>query len=228
MSDSTEPSAWDPSWEELFRRRGWGRYPPEHVIRFVARWFFGVEDRSRIRLLEIGCGPGANVWFMAREGFSVSGIDGSPTAIRLAEDRLTGEGLKADLRVGDFTRLPWEDESFDGVVENASLYSNRTESIERALDEVHRVLRPGAPFLSSFFSDRSWGHGTGEMVEPDGFLNIREGPLALSRYCFFLRRERVAELFGRFGNIEVERVSKTVDAERHLIEHLVISCRKQA
>jgi SAM-dependent methyltransferase len=226
MSDAAEDGAWDPVWEETFRRRSWGRYPPEHLIRFVARWFFGVEDRSRVRLLEIGCGPGANVWFTAREGFSVSGIDGSPTAIRQAEHRLAGEGLKADLRVGDLTRLPWQNESFDGVIENASLYSNRMAAIKQALDEVHRVLRPGGPFLSSFFSDRSWGYGTGEMVEPEGFIKLREGPLALGNFCFFLKRDRIPELFYRFDELEVERISRTLNGERHLIEQLVITCRK--
>jgi tRNA G46 methylase TrmB len=49
----------------------WGKYPPEHVIRFVARNFYRVPDRKYVHLLEVGCGPGANVWFMAREGFAV-------------------------------------------------------------------------------------------------------------------------------------------------------------
>ena len=226
MSDSVLARTWDPVWEETFRSRGWGRYPPEHVVRFVASRFFGVKDRSKVRLLEIGCGPGANVWFMAREGFSVSGIDGSQTAIRQAEQRLAEEGLRADLRTGDFTQLPWPDESFDGVVENVSLYSNRRAAIERALDEVHRVLRPTGLFLSTFFSDRTWGYGTGETAEPEGFMNVREGPLALGNYCFFLRRDRVQELFRRFAEVEVETVSRTMDGERHLIEQLVITCRR--
>lgn len=42
---------------------------PEHVIRFVVRWFFAVQSRRSVQLLEIECGPGANVWFMAREDF---------------------------------------------------------------------------------------------------------------------------------------------------------------
>jgi ubiquinone/menaquinone biosynthesis C-methylase UbiE len=226
MSGAVERGAWNPIWEDIFRSRSWGRYPPEHLIRFIARFFFGVDDRSSFRLLEIGCGPGPNVWFMAREGFSVSGIDGSPTAIRQAKQRLAEEGLQADLRSGDFTQLPWPDESSDGVVENASLYLNRTAAIERALNEVHRVLRPRAPFLSCFFSDRTWGYGTGELVEPDGFNNLTEGPLAMSGFCFFLRRERVAHFFRQFVDVEVESVSRTLDGERHLIEQLVITCRK--
>ncbi len=228
MSIHPDKSTWDPRWEEIFRNKQWGKYPPEHILRFVARNFYHVSDRTKVRLLEIGCGPGANVWFMAREGFAVSGIDGSETAIRRARQRLTGEGLAADLRVGDFADLPWANASFDGVVENVSLCSNSRNSIERALTEVRRVLKPGGLFLSSFFTERTWGYGTGDLVEPDGFKNLREGPLAGTGFCFFFRRDRVPELFHDFTDVTVERISWTVEGERHLIEQLVITCRKPA
>jgi len=228
MSDSIVPGTWDPVWEKIFRSQEWGKYPPEHVIRFIARNFYSASDRRAIQLLEIGCGPGANVWFMAREGFSVSGIDGSSTAIQRSKERLATEGLTADLRVGDFTDLPWPDAIFDGVVENVSLGSNPLSAIECSLNEVHRVLRPGAPFLSSFFSDKTWGYGAGEMSERDGFTNISEGPLANLGFCLFLSRDRVPEVFRCFTDTNVERVSWTLGGEQHLIEQLVVTCRKSA
>ena len=219
-------TTWDPVWEQLFQSREWGKYPPEHVIRFIARNFHGYTDRGSVSLLEIGCGPGANVWFMAREGFEVCGIDGSPTAIQSARQRLNGEGLNADLRVGDFVQLPWGDDTFDGVVENVSLYANPWASIQRAVNEVRRVLKPGAPFLSSFFTNRTWGYGLGEMVEPDAFINLREGPLSGAGFCLFLREERVPELFCDFDSLSFERISRTLDGDQRLLEQLVITCRK--
>jgi SAM-dependent methyltransferase len=227
MSNSLEVGTWDPKWEEIFRSKSWGRYPQEHIIRFIARTFSSVRDRSTIRLLEIGCGPGANIWFMTREGFSVSGIDGSATAIHRARQRLAEEGLAADLRIGDCAQLPWGDSTFDGVVENVSLYCNPAAAIDRALNEVHRVLRPGAFFLSSFFSDRTWGYGEGTMIERDGFVDLREGPLAGAGFCLFLNRGRVSEVFHAFEDVTVDRLAWTLNAERHLIEQLVITCRKQ-
>jgi len=228
MSDSIMPGTWDPVWEKIFSSQEWGKYPQEHLVRFIARNFYSVSDRRVIRLLEIGCGPGANVWFMTREGFSVSGIDGSSTAIQRAKERLASEELVADLRVGDFTELPWPDATFDGIVENVSLGCNPISSIERALDEVNRVLRPGAPFLSSFFSDKTWGYGEGEVTERDGFINLRDGPLAKGGFCLFLSRDRIPELFRRFTDTNVERVSWTLGGERHLVEQLVVTCRKSA
>ncbi|MCL2658895.1 MAG: class I SAM-dependent methyltransferase [Acidobacteriaceae bacterium] len=221
-----ETGTWDPIWEKVFRNKKWGKYPPEHIVRFIAQSFYGSKERSQVRLLEVGCGPGANVWFMVREGFTVSGIDGSSTAIQQAQQRLAGEGLSADLRVGDLARLPWPDAVFDGAVENVSLYCNPLAAVERALDEVHRVLRPGAPFLSSFFSNRTWGYGQGDRIEQDGYTNIPEGPLSGSGFCLFLSRDRVDVIFHRFQLLAVERITRTLDNEQHLIEQLVVTCRK--
>lgn len=177
-------------------------------------------------MFELGCGPGANVWFMAREGFTVSGIDGSSTAIKQANERLSREGLRADLRVGDYSTIPWPDASFDGVVENVSLCCNRWAAIQHALGEVRRVLKPGAPFISSFVTDRTWGYGLGTMVEPDGFTGVTEGPLVGEGLIVFLRRDRINQLFYDFADVAIERVSWTLEGERHLIEQFVITCRK--
>jgi len=228
MTNPAEIGTWDPVWDWIFRSKSWGKYPPEHIIRFIARCYFNAEDRSKVRLLEIGCGPGANLWFIAREGFSASGIDGSSVAIDRAKERLAAEGLTADLRVGDYAQLPWPDSSFDGIIENVSLYSNPATAIDGALNEAHRTLRPGGRFLSSFFSDRTWGYGEGNMIERDGFVNLREGPLAGAGFCLFLDRERVPEMFHAFSELAVERVSWTLDNEQHLVEQLVITCRKEA
>lgn len=61
--------SFDQSWEEIHAKRIWGGYPSEHVIRFVARNFYGVQNRDCVRILDFGCGAGAHTWYLVREGF---------------------------------------------------------------------------------------------------------------------------------------------------------------
>ena len=48
-------------------------YPNEEMCRFMGRRYFSTErsERANISILEVGCGSGANLWMLAREGFDV-------------------------------------------------------------------------------------------------------------------------------------------------------------
>ena len=81
----------DPLWETIFSTRAWGRYPSEDLIRFCAQRFYGLQPRSDVRLLEVGFGTGANLWYFAREGFSVHGLEGSEAGAAQAAQRLDME-----------------------------------------------------------------------------------------------------------------------------------------
>lgn len=149
-------NTFDAIWESRYKSnpgyRSW--YPWTGVVSFVLREAPRDRPRSEVRILEIGCGTGNNLWFVAREGFQAAGLDISPTAIDFARMRLAKEGLEADLRVGDFSSLPFPDASFDLVFERAALsFSNRS-GIRMCMSEVRRVLKPGGLFQCTPYSDR--------------------------------------------------------------------------
>jgi SAM-dependent methyltransferase len=220
-------NSWDPAWEDLFRAREWGRYPNEHLVRFVARSFYSASDRSQVRILDLGCGQGPNTWYMAREGFSVSGIDGSQSALARARERLESENLKADLRVGDYLNLPWKNDVFDAVVDIASLYANRAEGFKQALQQVHRVLKPGGLVFSLSFSKKTWGYGLGKEIEPDGFTDIPEGPMEGRGFSLYLDLKRLRDFFAEFQDLTVDKASWTCGGMKHAIEEWLVSCKKR-
>src|SRR5579872_6053760 len=125
--------SWAPErWDLVFAQRSeWSKYPSENVIRFVARNWYNAADRKRVRLLDLGSGPGSNTWYMAREGFSVSAVDGSPQAMALLRARLRGDRLTAELKVADYVKLPWPNDFFDGAIDHASIMHNPHERSRR-------------------------------------------------------------------------------------------------
>lgn len=217
--------SWDPIWEETFANREWGRYPPEELIRFVARHFYATPDRPSVRILEIGCGPGANIWYLAREGFTAYGIDGSSTAIGQAEAYLASEGLEAQLSVGDVTDLArvYSSACFDAVVDVGCLVCNPMPEIAAILDQASRLLKPGGRIFSMVLAAGSWGDGLGRQLEPGTFVDIGEGPLAGKGLCHFFSAEDLDILFGqRFDDLQIDYIHRSCAGGDQLIKHWLV------
>ncbi len=145
--------SWDPVWENVFKVSKWRGYPSENLVRFMARNFYS-KNRGEIKVLDVGCGSGANLWYLSREGFKAYGIDGSKTAIELAEKKLSFDNLKAELHVGDVLDLNvFPDGYFDVVIDLESLCTNKMEATRKILSEIYRVLNNSGLFYSEAFSE---------------------------------------------------------------------------
>jgi ubiquinone/menaquinone biosynthesis C-methylase UbiE len=196
-------------WNELFGRRSWGKYPPEELVRFVARTFPDGGQRRGLRALEVGCGPGANLWYLAREGFTIAGIDGSANAIAMARERLRAEGLaaslqSADLRVGNFAALPWDDSSFDVVIDIEAIVHNTVPVIRSVIAEIVRVLKPGGWFFAKMFGPKTTGIMTGTMVE-DGTMQYPEfGPMVGCGLVHPFNEEEIVKLLASFRDVALD------------------------
>jgi ubiquinone/menaquinone biosynthesis C-methylase UbiE len=100
----------------------------------------------RGRVLEIAPGPGFFSIELAKLGdYQVTGLDISETFVRIAMDNARNAGVSVDFRHGNASEMPFEDGSFDFVYCSAA-FKNFSEPL-KALDEMHRVLRPGGEAL---------------------------------------------------------------------------------
>jgi SAM-dependent methyltransferase len=105
-------------------------------------------DRIQVRgkrILEVGLGYGTVGQYLKQEGAEYLGMDiaSGPAAMMAHRHRLLGADPTA--LVGDALRMPFANETFDAVVAIGCLH--HTGDFPRAIEEVHRVLRPGGQAL---------------------------------------------------------------------------------
>ena len=87
-------------------------------------------------VLEIGSGTGNNLVFFAENDFDTHGVEIDQRAIDFAHDLLQNKNLKADIRLGDATKLPYNDGMFDLVLDRACLQHNKLDKIVQIIKEV--------------------------------------------------------------------------------------------
>jgi SAM-dependent methyltransferase len=95
----------------------------------------------------LGCGTGALAVLLAKEGFTVTAIDISSTAIAEAQKQAALRGEEIDFQVGDVCRLEIPSNSFDLITDNHFSHCIVFEEERRTVfGSIHRLLKPGGQF----------------------------------------------------------------------------------
>jgi protein-L-isoaspartate(D-aspartate) O-methyltransferase len=131
---------WDYDYWDGDRRINYGgyRYMPgrwEKVARALAQ-HYGIKAGDRI--LDIGCGKGFLLYdfTLVVPGVEIYGIDVSEYAIRNAK-----EEIRARLRLGNATSLPWPDGYFDLAISIQTLHNLHCYDLDKALRQMQRVAK---------------------------------------------------------------------------------------
>jgi ubiquinone/menaquinone biosynthesis C-methylase UbiE len=108
----------------------------------MARTLAAARIAAGMRVLDVACGPGIVACAAALRGAHVTGIDLTPAMIGQARERQRSLKLaNLDWHVGDATRLPFTDGSFDVVLTRYSFHHMPHPAA--ALREMKRVCRKG-------------------------------------------------------------------------------------
>lgn len=147
----TNQKVWDKSFEEQIRALTFNTAPVDVIVRNVSYYLrarYKDFELAQLKFLEIGCGGGVNLAWLAHKGVSVSGIDISQEALALCEKRLRHGGVSwNDLLHASAEELPFEENIFSGVVESCVIQHIPTEKITQTFNEIYRVLKVGGVFI---------------------------------------------------------------------------------
>jgi SAM-dependent methyltransferase len=133
-------------------------------------------------VLEAGCGIATDGARFARAGARYTGLDGSDTAVSLAQHRFQSQGTPGTIVAGPITALPFEDESFDLVFSHGVIH--HIPDTQKAVDEFHRVLRPGGTALVMVYHRSSLNYWVNIMGLRRGLaatLAVPGAPQAIAR-----------------------------------------------
>jgi ubiquinone/menaquinone biosynthesis C-methylase UbiE len=169
------------------------------------------------KLLEVGCGMGTDLLQFARGRAHCTGIDLTPRSIEISRHRFSLYGEPANFLRGDAERLPFADNSFDVVYSNGVLH--HTPETAKAINELHRVVRPGGLVRVMLYHRHSlnyWGqiivrYGLlrGQLLrgETVGAIMGRVVEYSSSGNTPLVKvysRREVRELFGKFVEVDVK------------------------
>ena len=91
------------------------------------------------KILDLGCGNCRNLLPFYEKNFDCYGIDFSENMIKEAKKYTAKKNMKVNLKIGEITKLPFKDKSFDYVIAFAALHHLKNH--ENGIKEIHRVLK---------------------------------------------------------------------------------------
>ena len=172
---------------------------------------------SPCRIIDLGCGAGNYVIYLAKKGFDAIGVDISENAIDMARKTARKLGVSCAFVVADVLGDIVEFRNgFDFAYDWELLHHIFPESRDKYIENVCRFLKPAGRYLSVSFSERSRQFG--------GVGKYRKTPLGTVLYF-----SNESELESLLRNHFVIEDLKTIDIRgKHAVHTAVYAlCRKK-
>jgi SAM-dependent methyltransferase len=128
-------------------------------------------------------------------------------------------------------QLPYENESFDVVIDIECIYANSLKDSTIIMQEINRVLKVGGSFFSITFMTGTYGDGNGIQLEgePNTYLEIHEG--ALKKGYGIIRFTSEEDIYNVYNVFQIDCINYIIRSEKNRsyeVREWVISCRKKA
>ncbi|BAL84076.1 putative methyltransferase [Selenomonas ruminantium subsp. lactilytica TAM6421] len=224
-------------WNELYKEaRHRIKYPAENVIRFVRKNFI---CNGKEKILDLGCGAGRHVIYLADTNIVPYGGDFSASAVSYTKDIL--EQLDYSQFVGNIIEtttynLPFEDDYFDGLICWGVLYYMDKTHIKESVREIYRVLKKNALALvlirtvEDYRCQDAKRRDAKEVEERTFMLEEQETAKSAAKedgmLMHFFTRDEVQELFADFSEITVDTVTQTHENGSYQDQDFLITLKK--
>lgn len=188
--------AWDKRWATPEGRADW--LAPEPFILDRLERLGGPGDTA----LDLGCGVGRHAIALARAGFRVDALDGSPAGLDHGASTAREAGLTIGWHLGGMLALPFPDQSYEVVISWNVIYHGTGDEMRQTMVEIARVLKPGGRVLLTLLSTRDRRFGLGREISPSTY--VIDGEEEKGHPHYYVDALGAAGLFRGFNLLDLE------------------------
>ncbi|MBT5793562.1 MAG: class I SAM-dependent methyltransferase, partial [Deltaproteobacteria bacterium] len=114
------------------------------VSQNIAALLDALPKEKTLDILDFGCGPGRDLCVFKELGHRPTGLDGCKEFCKMAQEQSGCPTLNQQ-----FLKLELEENSYDGIFANASLFCVPSQELLRVLTELHSALKKDGILFSS-------------------------------------------------------------------------------
>lgn len=155
------------------------------------------------KAFDIGCGTGKYLAFLENNGFSVMGIDSSPTAVEMTKKMVSP---KAGVKTADMYSFRYPKNKFDLILSISTLHHGRKAQVIEAINSIHSSLVSGGKIfitLPDFDASKKWNTFKDHTELEPGTYAPNSGPEEGLPHSFFTRTE-IESIFNSFSDLSLE------------------------
>lgn len=188
----------------------WGFEPADTAIATVDL----LRTKGLSKILIPGFGYGRNAKLFTDNGFNVTGIEISETAINLAKKH-SGDSIK--VYHGSVSDMPFDKELYDGIYCFALIHMLNVRERNKLIQDCFNQLRPDGYMVFVTISKEATTYGTGKKLSKDRFKLIPGVKL------FFYDSDSIEKEFGKYGLIGAREIYEPIPSQKFW----QITCRKE-
>lgn len=124
-------------WDKFYINNSFVPVFPDKCVQDFYRYH--LNKKIKIKIIDIGCGSGSNLFFLKEKGFDLYGVDKSKKAIDYIIKK--DSSLKKKIFTTSFTNLPFDNNYFDAAICIGVFYYEDLNGIKKGISELYRVLK---------------------------------------------------------------------------------------
>jgi len=213
-------------WDAVYRQGGQlSIWPWSDLVALYSRH---AKRGGGLKVLELGCGAGANIPFVISRLDEYYAIESSEYAVTQLQKKYPN--LEANIKKGNFSENLGFENKFDLIIDRASVTHNNRKKIEKIIDLVYQGLNSGGIYIGcDWFSTEHTDFVKGEIGSDQNTREFVDGQFKDVGEVHFVDEEGINKIFKHFQVLEIYKKRREVISPKidKILSTFDIVARKQ-